>query len=129
MNKFIKTNLIITDIGFILYWSVTAFHLFPPKLLFNNYNDPQLVAWNWSFMPMDIIASILGLCALFFSKQKELAKHLTIMSMSITFCAGLMAISFWFIVSDFELMWWAPNLYLLLWPLILLPKLIMKPEI
>ncbi len=129
MSKLIKANLIITDIGFILYWTITAFHLFPPEFLFNNYNDSKLVAWNWSFMPMDIIASILGLCALFFSKQKELSKQLTIMSMCITFCAGLMAISFWVIVSDFELMWWLPNLYLMLWPLILLPKLIISPKI
>lgn len=126
MEKIIKTNLILTDIGFIAYWTITALELFPPEFLFNNYKNPILVAWNWSFMPLDIIASIFGLAALKYDFQEKISTQLKVISMCLTSCAGLMAISFWAIIGDFELFWWLPNLYLLAWPILFLPILIKK---
>lgn len=35
---------------------------------------------------------------------------------------------FWIIKSDFDLMWWVSNLYLLLYPLFFIPKLLETKE-
>jgi hypothetical protein len=43
------------------------------------------------------------------------------LSLALTSCSGLMAISFWAIRGDFDLSWWLPNLFLLVYPLFFLP--------
>ena len=48
------------------------------------------------------------------------------MSLSLTFCAGLMAISFWAIRGDFDPTWWGVNLALMIWPLFYLRGLITR---
>jgi len=40
------------DIGFIVYWSLIIFRIFPPELLFEGYEKPEVQAWNWSFLPL-----------------------------------------------------------------------------
>ncbi|MCB9588029.1 MAG: DUF5360 family protein [Polyangiaceae bacterium] len=33
----------------------------PADWLFRDYTDPNIVAWNWSFLPLDLLASVTGL--------------------------------------------------------------------
>ncbi|MCE9650027.1 MAG: YvaD family protein [Parvibaculum sp.] len=121
--------LLLTDIGFLVYWSVTALHVvgaihLPPDYLFKDYDNPLVFAWNWSFMPLDLALSLAGLTGMaLWRRGHPAARALVAFSLALTFCAGLMAISFWAIAGDFDLDWWLPNLLLTLWPLLYLPKL------
>ena len=126
----LKTSLLITDVGFLLYWSLTALVAggllrVPAEYLFSDYENPLVVAWNWSFMPLDVILSLCGLAAVALHRRGKPAwRGVAIMSLSLTFCAGLMAISFWAIRGDFDPTWWAVNLALMIWPLAYLPGLV-----
>jgi hypothetical protein len=121
----LKGFFLVTDIGFIVYWLITLFKLIPPEYLFNNYNDPILVAWNWSFLPLDLLISATGLTSLWLHRRgDERWRGLAIISLVLTVCSGLQAIVFWVLRADFDLTWWLPNLYLLLYPLFFLPGLL-----
>lgn len=119
-----------TDIGMLLYWSVTALMALsvinvPGDWLFKDYHDPMVMAWNWSFLPLDLALSFTGLWALRLEQRNDPAwKIWAAVSMSLTFCAGLMAISYWLIAGDFDAAWWVPNLFLLLWPVPFLLRLV-----
>jgi Family of unknown function (DUF5360) len=126
----LKTALLITDIGFLGYWSLTALVAagllnIPGEYLYSDYENPLVVAWNWSFMPLDVILSLCGLAAVALHRRSVAAwKGLAIVSLSLTFCAGLMAIAFWAIRGDFDIAWWAVNAALMIWPMFYLPALI-----
>ena len=45
----LKYFFLITDVGFVIYWLITIFHIIPQEYLFKDYEDSILVAWNWSF--------------------------------------------------------------------------------
>ncbi|WP_216822347.1 DUF5360 family protein [Sphingorhabdus sp. EL138] len=113
----------ITDVGMLLYWAVTALMALsiisvPGEYLFKDYHDPRVVAWNWSFMPLDVIFAICGLWALRLERIGDPRwKVWTAVSLSLTVCAGLMAISYWIVVGDYDPAWWIPNLFLMLWPI------------
>ncbi len=119
----------ITDALMLLYWTVTALaglgmlHL-PPEALYKGYNDPLLVAWNWSFMPLDVAFSVAGLAAVRCARAGRSWRGLALVSLVLTMCAGGMAIGFWAISGDFDWGWWLPNLILLLGPLVWLPGLL-----
>ncbi|MFA9331260.1 DUF5360 family protein [Bacillus velezensis] len=116
MMKGLKVLLLITDIGFIIYWIVTFFEWIPKNM-----------AWNWSFFPLDIFISLTGLYSLFLYKRKHaLWRPFALISLVLTFCSGLQAIAFWVFIGDFDLMWWAFNLYLLLYPLYFIRKLLVS---
>jgi Family of unknown function (DUF5360) len=113
-----------TDLGFIAYWLITALHLISVQFLFQDYTNPILTAWNWSFLPLDLMVSASGLAALWAYHQKlELWRSFALISLVLTFSSGLNAIAFWVIRGDFDPTWWIPNLYLLIYPLFFLPKL------
>ncbi|HDR7717612.1 YvaD family protein [Bacillus albus] len=42
--------------------------------------------------------------------------HFAFLSLILTFCSGLQALAFWTIRLDFDMSWWIPNLYLLIYP-------------
>lgn len=129
MMKFLKPLMLFTDIGFVIYWLITLAHVIPAELLFNDYNNPILVHWNWSFLPLDLFISATGIASLILLKRHHpAARQLIIISLTLTFVSGLQAIAFWTIAGDFDPSWWLPNLFLLLYPLIFLPKLITKPQ-
>lgn len=127
--------MLFTDIGMLLYWAVTAAMALklldiPGDWFFKDYHDPRVMAWNWSFFPLDILLSVTGLAAL----RMESAGHsgwklMAAVSLTLTFCAGLMAIAYWLIVQDFDLSWWLPNLFLMLWPLPFLYRLVRQGDI
>lgn len=126
----LKTSLLVTDIGFLAYWGLTALAAagliaIPGEYLYSDYHNPLVVAWNWSFMPLDVILSLVGLSAVAHHRAGKASwRGLAIVSLALTFCAGLMAISFWAIRGDFDPTWWSVNAALVVWPLFYLPKLI-----
>ncbi|MFB4327850.1 YvaD family protein [Paenibacillus sp. CR_12] len=129
MSKTLKGLFLVTDIAFIMYWVITALALIPKEYLYQDYTNELLVIWNWSFFPLDIFISVTGMYSLYLHKRRNAKwKNLALISLTLTFCSGLQAIVFWIIKSDFDLMWWVPNLYLLLYPLLFIPKLLETKE-
>lgn len=125
MRNSLKILFLLTDIGFIVYWIVTIFELIPKAYLYQDYQNELLVIWNWSFFPLDILISITGLISLYLYRGKDLRWiSFALISLTLTFTSGLQAIIFWIIKQDFDLMWWIPNLYLLLYPLYFIPSIL-----
>ncbi|WP_010096557.1 DUF5360 family protein [Ornithinibacillus scapharcae] len=128
MSKSLRVLFLLTDIGFIIYWVVTFFELIPKEYLYQDYQNELLVIWNWSFFPLDILISVTGIASIYLHRQKNAKwESFALLSLTLTFCSGLQAIVFWIIKLDFDLMWWIPNLYLLLYPLFYIPSLL-KPN-
>ena len=115
-----KTVLLTIDFGFIFYWLLIALNLIPHEWVFQNYDDPNVRAWNWSFLPLDIAASITGFIGI--KGKGNLA--LLVMSSTLTMVAGGMALAFWGIQGFFNLGWWLPNLFLFVAGLIFLVRLV-----
>ena len=126
----LRTSLALLDGGMLAYWSVATIaclglvHL-PPEAMYAGYGDPLIDAWNWSFAPLDLGFSLLGLASLALTRRDDARwRPLALLSLALAFCAGLMAISFWALRGDFNWLWWLPNLLLMAVPLIWLPRLI-----
>ncbi|MBI1319370.1 MAG: hypothetical protein GC168_10560 [Candidatus Hydrogenedens sp.] len=120
----LKPWFLTVDIGFIAYWLITLFHLIPEAYLFQDYKNPILVAWNWSFLPLDLFISATGLSSLrLWRRGSPLWKPLALISLVLTSCSGLQAIAFWVVRGDYDPVWWIPNLILLCYPLFFLPGL------
>jgi len=123
--KSLKFFFLITDIGFIIYWLITLLSLIPVEYLYQDYTNELLVAWNWSFFPLDLCVSFTGILSIYLCKKQILAwRKVALISLTLTFCSGLQAISFWIIKRDFDLSWWIPNLFLLIYPLFFINKFI-----
>jgi hypothetical protein len=123
--KLLKFFFLFVDIGFIVYWTITAFHLIPPQYLYNDYTNPILLNWNWSFFPLDLIISATGLYSIYlFSKQKKYWKTIALISLILTSVSGLQAVSYWALSGDMDITWWIPNLFLLIYPIFFIPKLV-----
>jgi hypothetical protein len=117
------TIFFIVDLGFIAYWFITYFHFLPPELLYNDYKNPLMVDWNWSFFPIDMLISLSGLQSIRLYQSKSVHWiFFALGSLFLTMCSGLMAISFWIYHNDFDLVWWLPNLFLLIYPFFYLNK-------
>lgn len=115
----------LVDLCFLAYWAVTLLHLVPEAFLFKDYNDPILVAWNWSFLPLDLAISATGLLSVYLHRRgRPQAARLAQISLVLTACSGLQAVSFFALRHDFDPLWWGPNLFLLLYPLVFLPRLL-----
>ena len=114
----LKYYFFFVDIGFIAYWLITLLEIVPNEYLFNDYANPILVAWNWSFLPLDLLVSATGLTSIYLWKSNDQKWiPLALISLVLTSCSGLQAIAFWTIRADFDVAWWLPNLFLLLYPL------------
>ncbi|MCZ6853141.1 MAG: DUF5360 family protein, partial [Gammaproteobacteria bacterium] len=66
MSRPLRIALTITDVLFLLYWSIATLAELgllqvPPELMYADYRDQRVVAWNWSFFPLDLVFSITGL--------------------------------------------------------------------
>jgi Family of unknown function (DUF5360) len=130
MTPALRCALLITDWSMIAYWLVTGLVglglvSLPPEYLYRDYHNPVMVAWNWSFAPLDLIFSVIGLASVRLAAKGDARwRGFAILSLALTFCAGLMAIVFWALRRDFDLGWWLPNLALIIWPLVFLPRLV-----
>jgi hypothetical protein len=123
--KRLKYFFLVVDIGFIIYWLITLLKVIPSEYLFKDYQNPILVAWNWSFLPLDLFISGTGLASLWLWKADNQGwKPLALISLVLTFCSGLQAIAFWFLRDDFDISWWIPNLFLLIYPIFFIPGII-----
>ena len=68
------------------------------------------------FLPLDLLISLTGFLSLYLhSKQKDL-EPLCVPIINFNFCSGLQALAFWTIRLDFDMSWWIPNIYLLVYP-------------
>ena len=127
--KHLPKFFLVVDIGFILYWLITLLHLIPEEYLYNDYKNPLLVSWNWSFLSIDLLVSFSGLYSLYLRrKQKVIWRHFAFISLVLTSASGLMAVSFWTITGDLDPLWWTPNLFLLLYPIYFLMVLIRESK-
>ncbi|MFD0695780.1 YvaD family protein [Paenibacillus sp. GCM10027628] len=125
MNTYLKGFFLFTDIGFLLYWTITIMGLIPKEYLYQDYQNHLLVIWNWSFFPLDIFISFTGFFSLYLHRKEDTKWMMwAIISLTLTFCSGLQAIVFWAMKQDFDLTWWIPNLYLLIYPLLFIPILL-----
>jgi hypothetical protein len=52
-----------------------------------------------------------------YKKTSAKWKSYALISLVLTFCSGLQAIAFWGFSLDFDISWWAVNLYLMIYPL------------
>jgi hypothetical protein len=108
MGQKFKLVLFSVDFGFIIYWTLIGLNMIPQELALQDYTNPIVKAWNWSFFPLDIAASITG----FFGLRKAGNYSLLLISLTLTMIAGGMAIAFWTIQEFFDPTWWIPNLLL-----------------
>lgn len=118
-----KPAFVVTDVLMLTYWAVTGavavelLHI-PPAYLYSDYHNPIVVAWNWSFFPLDVIFSVTGLLAVRMHRTGNRAwAEMAIVSAVCTSIAGLMAIAYWTILGEFDPSWWLPNLVIMLWPI------------
>ena len=64
----LNTLLTATELGMLLYWVlavVMALGLVnvPEDWMYSKHDDPLVVAWNWSFLPIDVLFAATGLVA------------------------------------------------------------------
>lgn len=122
--------MLVTDVGFIVYWLLIVTRALPPELMFDDYEIPSVAAWNWSFLPLDVAISVTGLWALqALRRGRASAQVILPISLTLTSASGGMALAFWAIAGDFDIAWWAPNAYLLIFPIPLLIHLARRPEL
>lgn len=122
--------LAVTDIAFLTYWSISAlaaaglFHP-PAGFMYADYENARVVAWNWSFFPLDMAFTVSGLAAVAASRRgSAMWRPLALISLVVTVAAGLMAVSYWTLLREFDPSWFLANALLIAWPLAFLPGLI-----
>ncbi|WP_293904310.1 DUF5360 family protein [Phenylobacterium sp.] len=130
MDRRLAVALSVTDLLFLAYWAVAAaaqagLIALPASLMYAGYDEPRVIAWNWSFLPIDLAFSVTGLLAVRAARRADpLWRPLTLISLILTQVAGLMAVGYWALLGEFDLSWFLPNVALVLWPLAFLPKLV-----
>ncbi|MFD7866421.1 DUF5360 family protein [Streptomyces sp. NPDC057682] len=113
----VKATMLVTDLGFVLYWATALLGLIPAELAYKDYTDPVMTDWNYSFLPLDAAASATGLAALVLARRGRPGwRTLMTVSLTLTSTAGLQAVAFWALRGDWSPTWWIPNLFLLLFP-------------
>ena len=110
-NKITETLLTITEGGMLFYWCFATLVVLDliyvePEMMYSDYKNPLIVSWNWSFFPLDMLFAIVGLLGRFSTLQPKKKETLSVVSLSLMFCAGLMAVSFWAIRGSYDLFWW-----------------------
>ncbi len=134
MQRPLVIALTVTDVAFILYWTLAALsqagvvHT-PPEWMYANYDQPDVIAWNWSFLPMDLAFSVFGLKAVAAARRGDPAwRPFAIVSLTLTMAAGGMAVSYWAILREFDPSWFFANLTLVIWPLFFMRRLMSDVE-
>lgn len=121
-GRIVRLLLTITEAGMLLYWVFASLVLLDllnvsPELMYSDYKNPVVVSWNWSFFPLDVLFAVTGLVSRYATLGIETRKMLSMFSLSLMFCAGLMALSFWTIEQYFDPFWWGANFWLLALPI------------
>ncbi|MEM7002191.1 MAG: DUF5360 family protein [Pseudomonadota bacterium] len=134
MSPSLRWLLAITDLLFLLYWSLAALSALnvvqiDPALMYADYDNPRVIAWNWSFFPLDVVFSLVGLYSIrAWRRGAPSWRPLALISLTLTMTAGGMAVSYWALLGEFDPAWFLPNLALLIWPLFFLRGLINPPQ-
>jgi hypothetical protein len=130
MSKRLAGLILVTDTLFLTYWFFSLLHIFglfelPASMMYGDFEEPRVFAWNWSFFPIDVLFSLSGLLAVRLSRRGDPRwRPVAIISLCLTFVAGFMACAYWAIFGEFDPAWFLPNLALVIWPLFFLPSLI-----
>jgi hypothetical protein len=133
MPRSLAIAISVTDVAFILYWCLAAFTQFgvldiPQGWMYANYLRADVIAWNWSFFPMDIAFSVFGLRAVAASRRGDPRwRPFAIVSLTLTMAAGGMAVSYWALLREFDPLWFISNLVLVIWPLFYMSALFNMP--
>jgi hypothetical protein len=120
------------DWSMLLYWAAMALAcagilMLPANAMYEGYGLPLIDAWNWSFAPLDLAFAITGLASLKLAARGDRRwLPLVLVSLTLTFCAGLMAVSFWALQGTFDLAWWLPNLLLIACAIYWVPRLVLR---
>lgn len=113
-----------TDVGMLAYWTLTVAKALgvvdiPGEWLYSNYDNELVVAWNWSFFPLDLLFSMCGLSAAWLHRRGHaLWRPLAVTSLYLTWCAGFLALSYWAVRGEFDPLWWGINAFLMVWPMV-----------
>ncbi|MBS4100908.1 DUF5360 family protein [Tsukamurella paurometabola] len=123
-----KALLLAVDLALAAYWAAIVAGALPEQWRFRDYSNPVVQAWNWSFLPLDALAVGLGAAGLRLVRTRPAAGRIVLTAgCTLTFCAGLMAISFWAFAGDLDLAWWGPNIALMAAPAIVVAGLVRTP--
>ncbi|WP_336085686.1 DUF5360 family protein [Nocardia sp. SSK8] len=124
-----KILLLVTDALLVLYWVAVAVNAIPKESAFRDYTNPIVQAWNWSFFPLDVAASVFGFAGVYLVRIRHRLGWLVLtVGLTLTFCAGFMAISFWAYYGDFNFAWWASNAMLMIVPALVFGILVFDRE-
>lgn len=130
MPRDLRFALAVTDSLFLVYWLASALHqagvlALPADWLYAHADQPAVIAWNWSFFPLDLAFSLTGLSAVAAERRgSSLWRPLALISLTLTVVAGGMAVGYWGLIGEFNPSWFLPNLALVLWPMLYLPRLV-----
>jgi hypothetical protein len=118
-----KYALLATEVGMGLYWILALLMVagvvhVPPEYMYSDYENPLVIAWNWSFLPIDLIFITSGIAAFLKPVGSEKKRALRQLSLTTMFCAGLMAITYWAILGQFDPVWWGVNVWLMVLPIL-----------
>jgi hypothetical protein len=108
-----KTLLVLTDLGLLAYWTLTALGVVSVG------SSSWLSAWNWSFLPLDLLAVAMGLTWSLLPHGHRWARPALAVALALTHAAGLMALSFFVLWGTWDASWWLINLWLAIMPIAL----------
>ena len=133
MPRSLAIAITVTDVAFILYWTLAALSQagvlqIPPDWMYANYEQADVVAWNWSFLPMDLAFSFFGLKAVAAARRGDAWRPFATVSLTLTMAAGGMAVSYWAILGELDPSWFLANLSLVIWPLFFMRSLLRESE-
>ncbi|CAM3237532.1 DUF5360 family protein [Tsukamurella hominis] len=124
-----KALLLLVDVALTAYWAAIIAGAIPEQWRFRDYTNPVVQAWNWSFLPLDALAVGFGTAGLRLVRTRpETGRIVLTIGCALTFCAGLMAISFWAFAGDVDLAWWGPNIGLMVVAVIVVADLARTPS-
>lgn len=129
----LRVLLTLTEAGMLLYWlfaSLAALSVIsiPPELMYSDYENPLVVSWNWSFLPIDIAFAGLGLMQRFFMVPGRSRDLTAACGLTLMFCAGVMAISYWVLQGFYDPFWWGLNLWLMALSIFAFRSLLRSPS-
>jgi hypothetical protein len=110
--------LIGTEAAMLMYWLIAGavclgLLSLPQEAMYSGYGTALVEAWNWSFMPLDILFASIGLLATTRLLSPYWRGRAQDVALALMFCAGLMALAFWTMTATYDLSWWLANLWLM----------------
>lgn len=100
-----------TDVAFAIYWVFAAVGLVTVG------GSAHIVAWSWSFLPLDALASAAGLAWAIMPKNHPASMPVLAAALALTHAAGLLAISHFALTGPWDVTWWLVKLWLMLMPI------------